>query len=285
MKGPHSAFSILCGLAVLAGCAGQAPWRSGPARLAMPERYEVVRDPLVLHSDVSLQDRAALVDDLLARREDLRAQLDLTLGGGPIEVYLFDGPAAIEQFMAQCFPSLPPRRAYFLDNDRQPTVYAQWGPKVDEDLRHELTHGYLHAVLPHLPLWLDEGLAEYYETPRGAAGFNPEHVQWLRSTAGRDGWRPDLPRLERLPASADMQEADYAEAWAWVHLLLHSRPEERQLLVRYLGELGRAKAQPLWPRLCQQWPDPNRALLAHLRPWMAGGPQMAVGSAKPPRRL
>ena len=33
------------------------------------------------------------------------------------------------------------------------------------DLRHETTHAVLHGLLPMVPLWLDEGLAEYFEAP------------------------------------------------------------------------------------------------------------------------
>ena len=199
---PPSAFSVLWSLplvALLFGCAEQTPWRNGSARLATPNRYQLARDCLDIHSDIPLQDHAALVEDLLARREDLRVQLELPLDNEPILVYLFDGRAAFERFMGQCFPGLPPRRAYFLDNDTQPTVYAEWGPQVDEDLRHEMTHGYLHAVLPHLPLWLDEGLAEYYETPRGARGYNAEHVQWLRPRAARAAGGPTCPAWSGSP--------------------------------------------------------------------------------------
>ena len=39
-----------------------------------------------------------------------------------------------------------------------------------------MAHGYLHSAFPSIPLWLDEGLAEYFETPRGDAGLNGRHV-------------------------------------------------------------------------------------------------------------
>ena len=58
------------------------------------------------------------------------------------------------------------RRAFFVETDTQLSVYAQWGDRVAEDLRHEVTHGYLHAVVPNVPLWIDEGLAEFL---RGSA--------------------------------------------------------------------------------------------------------------------
>ena len=35
--------------------------------------------------------------------------------------------------------------------------------EMETDLRHETTHAVLHSLLPMVPLWLDEGFAEYFE--------------------------------------------------------------------------------------------------------------------------
>ena len=51
-----------------------------------------------------------------------------------------------------------------METDTRLTVYAYWGDRVAEDLRHEVTHGYLHTMVPHVPLWLDEGLAQLADT-------------------------------------------------------------------------------------------------------------------------
>ena len=47
-------------------------------------------------------------------------------------------------------------------------------------------------------------------------------------------WQPDLKRLERLRSAVDMKQRDYAESWAWVHFLLETDPDSRQLLRDYL---------------------------------------------------
>jgi len=49
-----------------------------------------------------------------------------------------------------------------------------------------------------VPLWLDEGLAEYFELPPAYAGVNFQHLDYLRNTTGGP-FRPDLARLEQLP--------------------------------------------------------------------------------------
>ena len=72
-------------------------------------------------------------------------------------------------FMVSKYPKLPSRRAFFVAQTRgvgrseDLLIYTYWGERVQQDLRHELTHALLHSVLKDVPLWLDEGLAEYYE--------------------------------------------------------------------------------------------------------------------------
>ena len=108
-------------------------------------------------------------------------------------MYLFPTAERFESFMHVRYPDLPLRRAFFVESDTRLMVYAYWGDRVAEDLRHEVAHGYLHGVVPRLPLWLDEGLAEYFEVPPGMAGLNRPHVELLADAATHD-WRPNLPR-------------------------------------------------------------------------------------------
>ena len=53
-----------------------------------------------------------------------------------------------------------------------------------DDLRHEMTHAYLHAVVPNVPLWLDEGLAKYFELPRQQHGLNQPYVRQVAAAVG-----------------------------------------------------------------------------------------------------
>jgi len=258
-------------LLVLATCSGCAsPWA---ARYSLPKTYEVTRGQLIVRSDFALAVHHRLIEDLLARQADLCRHLDLPASDEPIEIYLFEGGQRFEQYMARHYPTLPQRRAFFLETDTRLTVYAQWGDRVAEDLRHEATHAYLHAVVPGLPLWLDEGLAEYYEAPRGNQGLNQQNLRLMKMRLRGGEWRPDLCRLERLPPTADMDLNDYAEAWAWVHFLLHSTPEHRDLLRAYLKDLRReVPAEPISMRLAARFGDPSAALVAHLRSLIESSP-------------
>jgi hypothetical protein len=266
----------------LAGCAGGGkPW-SVPGKT--PGEFCTVREQLVLHSDFPLAAHHRLIEELILRRADLCRDLGLPVSDEPIDVYLFGGEEEFNTFLRTNYPRLPVRRAFFVETDTHLTIYAHWGQRVSEDLRHEVTHGYLHAVVPNLPLWLDEGLAEFFETPRGRQGLNEQHLAWFRQQLAQGVWRPDLARLERLPPSGDMDQADYAEAWAWVHFLLNAPPDRRDVLRAFLADLRReGQAEPISARLGRAGGDPGPALVEHVRQALALDAASNAGSLAPGR--
>ncbi len=203
----------------------------------LPVKHEMERDQLVVHSDFLLPERHRLFDQLSAQRHTMGQKLGLTPTDEPIHVFLFDQDKAYYDFLAGQFPDFPARRALFVETDTQLAVYAHWGDHVAEDLRHEVAHGYLHATVPNLPLWLDEGLAEYFEVQRGQQGRNGPHVELLNRLLQSSSWQPDLARLEGLQSASAMTQQDYAESWAWVHFLLETSDERREMLSQYLADL------------------------------------------------
>jgi hypothetical protein len=127
------------------------------------------------------------------------------------------------------------------------------------------------------PLWLDEGLAEFFETPVAAAGWNAPHAETLLQELHQGRWRPDLRRLEMLPSSGEMAQLDYAEAWAWTYLLLSTTPERREVLRHYLRALRDGAATlPLSEVLARGEVSPNDALLTVLHHRQAQLPSTKV---------
>jgi hypothetical protein len=231
-------------LAISTGCRGLPQ----PARA--PGAHSLQAGQLRITSDFALAADHRLVRDLAAEREDVGRTLGLPMTDEPIEVYLFSNSDRYREFLARYFPNVPSRRAFFLETDTSLVVYAHWSDRVAEDLRHEVAHGYLHASVSGLPLWLDEGLAEYFEVPRGHDGLNRPHVELLSEMIRLEKWQPDLVRLEQLRDASQMQQIDYAEAWAWVHFLLRSGDESRGLLFSYLADLRNdGRVEPLSARL------------------------------------
>lgn len=255
---PRSAFAIASQLTPLCRLAGM-PWtaalngrwfkplllvmasmacgcRTVQPTVGLPTRHSLTGEQLLVHSDVRLPKDHPLIADLAKLRQEIAAELELPVQDQPVTVYLFSDELRYTQYMKSVYPNLPPRRAYFVGTSKELAVYTYWGERIQEDLRHEYTHGVLHATLKDVPLWLDEGLAEYFEVATEPIGMNRDYTLRL-VTAVETGWRPDLDRLEQLTGVEQMQKADYQESWAWVHFLLHDGPETRAILLDYLKEL------------------------------------------------
>lgn len=254
------AWPALALLAAAVGCAGVAEPQS-----ALPARNALVFDQLVIHSNFPLPHKHRLLEDLRMQRGDVLARLNLPPSDEPIHVYLFETEETFTRFLRQHHPEFPARRAFFVESDTRLAVYAQWGDRVAEDLRHEVSHGYLHSVVRNIPLWLDEGLAECFEVPRADGGLNRPHVQLLLNRLLSEGWRPNLQRLEELRHPGDMTQDDYAESWAWAYWLLNTDPRRRDLLQQYLLALRRqGAAEPLSHTLPRLDPHPEQLLVEHL---------------------
>ena len=261
-----------------AGCAGAGHPDGGLAPLTgppRPDRYSVRVENLVLKSDAKLPRDDPLVEDLARLREEVTAALDLPPAAKDVTVFLFADEPAYRSYLDYMHPGLPPRRAYFVGTGPALHVYTFVGERTAEDLRHETVHGLLHASLPGVPLWLDEGLAEYFETPR-PGDVNGDYPETLaRSVAA--GWRPDLARLEAMTDFAALTRQDYAESWAWVHLMMSG---DRAVLLDHLGSLGPGGSAPvsLAARLAADRPAaPGPRLTAHVAGLLGGGVLHAGG--------
>jgi tetratricopeptide (TPR) repeat protein len=101
-----------------------------------------------------------------------------------------------------------------------------WGTGAHEVVYHEYTHSIIHTNIRWLPLWLDEGIAEFYAYTRFQQheiyiGAPTERYPWLNS-------QPLFP-IETLitanqqsPYYRDEMKASmfYAESWALVHYMV-----------------------------------------------------------------
>lgn len=110
--------------------------------------------------------------------------------------------------------------AYFVGGPDQPTiVLSRLSKEALPTLRHEYVHHVLRSAGRALPLWLEEGLAEYY------AGVSPERAAQRSRLLRGGGWIPlrDLlaaGRKSDFYRRADLAERYYAESWALVDWLM-----------------------------------------------------------------
>lgn len=237
----------------------------------LPAKHAVRIAPYIFLSDFEIPRDQPLFKELAELREQVQKDLLLPPSTTEVRVYLFETRERYERFMRHKHPDLPERRAFFVAQPRSMggaedlLVYTFWGKRIRQDLRHELTHALLHSVIRDVPLWLDEGIAEYFELPPEDKGLNAAHVEILRRGLVSGSYKLDLARLERMKQVDEMNPAEYRESWAWVHLMLNSRPEARTVLLSYLQQLrGKRHPGPLGPKLEKVFETPEKTLGEHL---------------------
>lgn len=265
--------AALCATIFLSGCSvlggkDDHPPAATIAPPALPGKAGAQRiSQFVFYSDSPLKPNAPLFEELSQLRDQVFYELHLPPSNTIIQVYLFDDQDRYERYMRYRYPELPKRRAFFVAHPglpgapRELLVFTYWGDHLRQDLRHELTHALLNSVLREVPLWLDEGLAEFFELPPERDGLNSLHVDTLR----RAGVVGDLAALERLEQVQQMGRAQYQESWAWVHLMLRDSPQAKAALLTYLQQLREPTPPgPLLPRLRLIYSNPSEALARHL---------------------
>jgi hypothetical protein len=247
-------------------------------------------------SERPLQHPERLDAELKALRQRMQTDLRVSPPESEVRVYVFATRVRYESFVRAYIPTLSARdvarhgvyllrkgvpHIFLLDSEAKkgtgpicragPSGASHPGAPGDlssfsfaESLRHELVHVTLNAVCPNLPIWLDEGLATYYESSDNAAWRTDLAARVVRAQSGP--WDADLGRLERRDRMQQMGPLDYAESWSWVHWLLNGPPPVQEVFGKYLADLRLdPTARGLDDRLRQLGSDPTRSWAEHFR--------------------
>ncbi len=272
LAGPGGCETLHCDArpeAVARSTVAVEPPPTPPPPALLPGKHATRRGYCVLYHDFELDRNDPRLAPLESLADQVYGELKLPPANTVIQVFLFDTQERYERYMfapKARYRHLPSRRAYFITEPRvgggdELKVFTWMGAHLETDLRHELTHALLHAVLTDVPLWLDEGLAGFFELPPEYDGVNPQHLEAIRTGP----FRPDLARLEKFDQVRQMEKPEYREAWAWVHFMLRGSPAARKVLQDYLQVLRtNPNPGPLLPKLRAVIPDPERALAEHL---------------------
>jgi tetratricopeptide (TPR) repeat protein len=164
----------------------------------------------------------------------------------PTLVYVFGSRSALQPFLPLRDGRPAALRGYF-HRDADGYAIAMSVDDHDEEASSIVFHEYAHLLLQRgrtLPIWLNEGLAEYFSTfaltARGRTADIgrpvPRHVRLLRERF--------LPLAAVLSMSAQSELYDegerrsvfYAEAWALTHYLMTEVPEGPEAISRYIAE-------------------------------------------------
>ncbi|MBN1422339.1 MAG: DUF1570 domain-containing protein [Planctomycetes bacterium] len=175
------------------------------------------------------------------------------------EFQAFGAPADILGFY------LPSNRILYLYDHVKPALTL-------EVLIHEGFHQYIHLLLDEIPVWFNEGMAQFFETAEfvrngfkiGASSRRAGHLAYLVRTQ-RDRFPREFLRIGeaefRMP---NRMLENYAQAWGMCHfLILFKDGKYRGALNRYYEALLRGEGADAayraafsaidWETLLQEW--------------------------------
>jgi hypothetical protein len=141
--------------------------------------------------------------------------------------------------------------------------------ELQVNLRHELTHSLIHRRWPSVPLWLDEGLAEYFEQDDPSKHPASDRLARMAAT----GRFPSPERLWQASSSAQLNGEDYELAFAWTRFLLEGNADQREAFFALVDGPSRRGQPPSAPG--HQLTDRCRQFWARQS---AAGPSRDVGS-------
>jgi hypothetical protein len=227
------------GLRGVGGCVGCRLDLSPSFRDDLP--YFRVCGYVVVQADFPLKEVELVLLEIENLQRDLNQYLGLPLPKEKVELCLFSSDAAYMKFLEKRFANAPrDRRALYIKKTNSAgTVLVQRTREFETDLRHEMTHAIVHATIPVVPIWLDEGLAKYFEViAQDRFQGNPYMKQVRRNMRFGTFAVPSLYRLEKLRVVSEMGDAEYRDSWACVHFMFHHSVKTHQMLAGYLKLLA-----------------------------------------------
>jgi hypothetical protein len=218
-----------------------------------------------IHSDIDLPKDEPLLGELGNIEGEVSRLLAIPTADQPIHVVLFGNAKEYGRYIKEYYPTVPERRALFIQGRGPGMLFAHWHADVRTDIRHEVVHGLLNGKSSPLPLWLDEGLAEYFEVPEPSRMSGNPHLARVIEGLDRD-YVPSLSELEQLASIEQLGTHQYRDSWAWVHFLLHRKPQTRQLLVQKLTmHRNKQDSPPLSRMVAVEQSDWRLEFIEHFR--------------------
>lgn len=261
-------WTAIVAAAALMACAA---FTRGAEEAAVEARWTDTRQvgPFIFHAMFSLEPYKRLFAELPELQHELTRTLGVAPAKGPIYVYLFADEAQYRAFKDRHFPRVPFRPALYILEGGSPGVYTYRKPDLETDVRHECTHALLHASLPVVPLWLDEGLAKYFEVPASERAFGHPYfddLKWKWSL--RLGMIRTIESLEERDELSQMDAADYRCAWAWVHFMMHGPEAGHRTLVEYVGANSHYQpAGSFSTKFNEAVPNATEQMVRHFKHW------------------
>ena len=211
----------------------------------------------VVHSEsmIVMGDQSAnTLRDVAQELEQFRAVLGRLSSNGqpaptaPTLVYVFGTQKAFEPFLPLHNGKPVPLGGYFQRNADTNTIALSTEGFADDAtvVFHEYSHLLVGTAVRSIPVWLNEGLAEYYSTFRlksGGKGANiglaiARHVQLLRQRFIPLSQLLAVDQSSELYNEGERRSIFYAESWALTHYLMTELPSGQSLINQYASAIA-----------------------------------------------
>ena len=226
-----------------------------PAAGAEPRWTVVHSESMTVMGDQS----ANMLRDVALELEQFRAVLGRLSSNGkpaptaPTLVYVFGTRKAFEPFLPVRNGKPAQLGGYFQRNVDTNTIALSTDGFADDAsvVFHEYSHLLVGTAVRSIPVWLNEGLAEYFSTfhlKAGGKGANiglaiGPHVQLLRQRFIPLSQLLAVDQSSELYNEGERRSIFYAESWALTHYLMTELPSGQSLLNQYVSAIA-GGAQP-----------------------------------------
>lgn len=157
-----------------------------------------------------------------------------------IKLKLYQDKEAFEQYRDQWAPNLESSVGFYLSQRNEATVWDSG--RFENTLKtvtHECSHAILHYQFNRIPAWLDEGLAEYFESMElfGQAVVIHPNKAWDSQLKQLHGVTENISYLQMF-IDADYQDwyekngedhQSYAVSWSLVYFLMSTHEGRKTL--------------------------------------------------------
>jgi hypothetical protein len=203
----------------------------------------------VVVGDVSARDLRATASKFEAFREVLRRVMPAVTSNSPVPtvVIVFPTDEAFKPFKPTYEGKPKAIAGYAMPGTDVSYIAVLNAGDADHVIFHEYTHMVVANAIARIPVWLNEGLAEFYSTfalidggKRAQIGIPVEnHLRVLRGSV-----RVSLVDLLKADQTSALYNEDsrvndfYAESWALTHMLLLGQPPRVNELGAYLQQVN-----------------------------------------------
>ena len=205
--------------------------------LAQEWQSEYAYGPFEIYLNVDFKAVSSTVEQIAALDRELSARFSLPPCREKIKLYIFPDIKSYTAYIQKEYPGAPMRRALFaMEKGKPGKIFTFLHGDFADDLRHECTHALLHSKIGRLPIWIDEGLAEYFEVSAPQRKYKEPYFSQIKRNVSYNLFAPvpDIKKLENIKKMGDFLEIHYRNSWSWMNFMIND-PGRQKIIADYLA--------------------------------------------------